>query len=106
MGWCSVINDNYMFIWSRFSLACVRKSLNLCPVIPPRNEVAVNMLSLPMLLVRDFLLLTFIYPQSSTNILMIHYNIVHEPVSIVDSFLQDIRAISWKTHINNISNIS
>ena len=22
---------------SRFSLACVRKSLNLCPVIPPRN---------------------------------------------------------------------
>ena len=38
-----------------------------------------------------------------SHILMIHYNIVHETVSIVDSFLQDIGAISWKTPVNNIS---
>ena len=40
VGWCAVINENHIFdsFASRFSLACARKSLNLCLVIPPRND--------------------------------------------------------------------
>ena len=50
--------------------------------------------SLSSLLVRVFLpsniVPTLVYKYS-----MIHYSMVHEPVGIVDSFLQDIRAVSF-----------
>ena len=106
---------------SRFSLACVRKSLNLCQVIPTRNaewktsplagEIAsATVAFLPRWphtcryalspnLARPWLLAAHIlYPHSSTNILLIHFSMVHEPVGIMDSFLQDIKEvpISWE----------
>ena len=103
---------------SRFSLACVRKLLNLCPVIPPRNagwktsplvgEIAIDIspslttylsicpLSQSCSSVTSccpYIISTLVYKYT-----MIRYSMAHEPGGIIPPFFQDFRAvpISWE----------